>query len=103
MIVGVDERDRVNTAAVRQLANSPYAVLNGKDKSFIGETSTSHPYYKAITAYNEQHIRFCREFLQMLDIAEPNGDVLKLYDAYTVLDAISASNTAGMIATVSLF
>lgn len=99
MIVGVDERDRVNTAAVRQLANSPYAVLNGKDKSFIGETSTSHPYYKAITAYNEQHIRFCREFLQMLDIAEPNGDVLKLYDAYTVLDAISASNTAGMIAT----
>lgn len=99
MIVGVDERDRVNTAAVRQLANSPYAVLNGKNKSFIGEASTSHPYYKAVTAYNEQHIRFCREFLQMLDIAEPNEDVLKLYDAYTVLDAISASTTVGVISS----
>lgn len=99
MIVGVDGRDRVNTAAVRQLANSPYAVLNGKNKSFVGETDTSHPYYKAVTAYNEQHICFCREFLQMLDIAEPNGYVLELYDAYTVLDTISAYTTTGMVAS----
>ena len=99
MIVGVDERDRVNTAAVRQLANSPYAVLNGKDKTFIGEANTTHPYYKVITSHNEQHIRFCREFLQMLDLSEPHEDVMKLYEAYTVLDAISERTAAGTIAS----
>lgn len=99
MIVGVDERDRVNTAAVRQLANSPYAVLNGKDKTFIGEANTTHPYYKVITSHNEQHIRFCREFLQMLDLSEPHEDVMKLYEAYIVLDAISERTAAGTIAS----
>ena len=98
MIVGVDERDRVNNAAVRQLANSPYAVLNGKDKTFIGEVDTAHPYYKAITSHDVKHIRFCREFLQMLVLSEPHEDVIKLYEAYTVLDAISERTTAGTIA-----
>ena len=98
MIVGVDERDRVNTAAVRQLANSPYAVLNGKDKTFIGEVNTAHPYYKAITSHDVKHIRFCREFLQMLVLSEPHEDVIKLYEAYTALDAISERTTAGTIA-----
>ena len=98
MIVGVDERDRVNNAAVRQLANSPYAVLNGKDKTFIGEVNTAHPYYKAITSHDVKHIRFCREFLQMLVLSEPHEDVIKLYEAYTVLDAISERTTAGTIA-----
>lgn len=99
MIVGVDERDRVNTAAVRQLANSPYAILNGKDKTFIGEVNTAHPYYKAITSHDVKHIRFCREFLQMLVLSEPHEDVIKLYEAYTVLDAISERTTAGTLAS----
>ena len=99
MVVGVDERDRVNTAAVRQLANSPYAVLNGKDKTFVGEVNATHPYYKAITSYDEKHIRFCREFLQMLALSEPHEDVTKLYEAYTVLDTISERTTAGTIAS----
>lgn len=99
MIVGVDERDRINTAAVRQLANSPYAVLNGKDKTFIGEVNTTHPYYKAITSHDEKHIRFCREFLQMLALSEPHEDVMRLYDAYTVLDTISERTTAETIAS----
>lgn len=99
MIVGVDERDRVNTAAVRQLTNSPYVVLNGKDKTFVGEVNTAHPYYKAITTHDEKHIRFCREFLQMLALSEPHEDVLKLYETYTVLDVISEKTTAGTIAS----
>lgn len=37
----------------------------------------------------------------MLDIAEPNGDVLKLYDAYSVLDTISS--TTSMIASSLCF
>lgn len=99
MVVGVDERDRANSAAVRQLANLPYVVLNGKDKTFLGEVNAAHPYYKAITSYDEKHIRFCREFLQMLSISEPHEDVIKLHEAYNVLDVISEHTTAEKIAS----
>lgn len=86
MIVGVDERDRANISAVRALPNAPYIILDGKSKTIDYSADTSSAYYSLVTSYNERHIVFCREFLQMLDIGQPTKNVLKLYDAYIVLD-----------------
>ncbi|MFN2891875.1 hypothetical protein ACKUER_25040, partial [Escherichia coli] len=38
------------------------------------------------------------EFLQMLDIRQPTRDVLKLYDAYIVLDGNFSSHPAWKVA-----
>lgn len=99
MIIGVDERDRVNTAAVRKLENLPYAVLDGKGKSFVGEVNIAHPYYKLITSYSEQHIRFCRDFLQMIDLSNPCEDVVELYGSYVILGDITEDTPANKIAS----
>lgn len=99
MIVGVDERDKANVSAVRPLPNAPYVILDGKSRKIDYTADTSSAYYSLATSYDEQHLRFCREFLQMLDIGQPTSDILKLYDAYTVLDNSFANSPARKIAT----
>lgn len=99
MIVGVDERDRNNTASVRPLANSPYVILNGKTKAFMGESAPSHPYYAAITIFDERQDKFCRGFLQMLDICAPSEDMTNLYTAFLALSNISEKSEARAIAS----
>lgn len=91
MIVGVDERDRTNTAAAKALANSPYVVLDGKTKSLSANIDTSNPYYKYVTTYDEEHGYLCRQFMQMVDVSSPSGDVLKLYSAFLSLSKYSSS------------
>lgn len=98
MIVGVDERDRTNASAIRPLPNAPYVLLDGKSRRIDYAADTSSAYYSLATSYNEQHIRFCREFLQMLDIRQPTVDTLKLHDVYTVLDSDFANSPARKIA-----
>lgn len=90
MIVGVDERDRTNTAA-KALANSPYVVLDGKTKTLSVNVDTSNPYYRYVTTYDEGHEYLCRQFMQMVDVASPSGDVLKLYSAFVSLSRYSSS------------
>jgi hypothetical protein len=93
MIVGVDERDLKNTAMARPFANSPFVLLDGKEKHAAFEADTSHPYYRLITAFDHKHQTFCREFLQMLDIAAPGSDICRLFDCFTALeDAASLPN-----------
>jgi hypothetical protein len=93
MIVGVDERDLKNTAMARPLANSPFVLLDGKEKRAAFEADTSHCYYRLITAFDHKHQTFCREFLQMLDIAAPGSDICRLFDCFTALeDAASLPN-----------
>jgi hypothetical protein len=93
MIVGVDERDRTNTAAARPLANSPFVLLDGREKRAAFEADTSHIYYRIITAFDHKHQTFCREFLQMLDITAPDSDICRLFDCFTALeDAASLPN-----------
>ena len=91
MIVGVDERDRTNTAAAKALANSPYVVLDGKALSLSVSVDTTNPYYRYVTAYDAGHEYFCRQFMQMVDVASPSGAVLKLYSAFTSLSKYSSS------------
>ena len=91
MIVGVDERDKTNTAAARALANSPYVVLDGKTRTLSINVDTSNPYYRYVTTYDEGHEYLCRQFMQMVDVASPSGDVLKLYSAFVSLSKYSSS------------
>lgn len=98
MIVGVDERDRTNASTVRPLPNAPYVILDGKSRIIDYIADTSSAYYSLATSYNERHIGFCRDFLQMLDIRQPTVDILKLHDAYTVLDSSFSNSPARKIA-----
>jgi hypothetical protein len=91
MIVGVDERDRTNTAAARALANAPYAVLDGRTKTLSVSVDATNPYYRYVTSFNEGHEYLCREFFQTVDVSAPTGDVLKLFSAYTNLSKFSES------------
>lgn len=105
MIVGVDEHDRANTASIKALPNSPYVVLDGKGRTLSVSIDASNPYYRHVTQYDDKHRFLCREFLQMVDVFSPSGDVLKLYDAYASLlkyesgrqskDLLSALKTLG--------
>ncbi|MDR3160461.1 MAG: hypothetical protein LBU28_02475 [Spirochaetaceae bacterium] len=97
MIAGVDERDRANTAAARPLANSPFVLLDGKEKRAAFEADTSHHYYRLITLFDHTHQTFCREFLQMLDIAAPGPEIYRLFDCFTALeDAASLPNAQAL-------
>lgn len=98
MIVGVDERDRANISAVRAIPNAPYVILDGKSRTIDYSADTSSTYYSLVTSYDERHIVFCREFLQMLDIGQPTKNVLKLYDAYIVLNSDFSSHSALKVA-----
>lgn len=98
MIVGIDERDKANASTVRHLPNAPYIILDGRSREIDYAADTSSSYYSLATSYSGQHIRFCREFLQMLDIKQPTVDILKLYDAYTVLDSGFANSSVREIA-----
>ena len=98
MIVGVDERDRANISAVRALPNAPYVILDGKSKTIDYSADTSSAYYSLVTSYDERHIVFCREFLQMIGIGQPTKNVLKLYDAYMVFDSGFSTHPAWKVA-----
>jgi hypothetical protein len=97
MIVGVDERDRVNASAVRSLVNSPFVLLDGKNKCATFEADTSNPYFSMITRFDDQHIKFCCEFLQMINVTTPNSDIFKLFSLFNnyreVMDAKSFPNS----------
>ena len=82
MIVGVDERDKVNIASARALANSPFVVLDGKIKDLPIDVDVTDPYYQHVTTFGEEHFYFCREFLQSIDIKQPVKDITQLFVAY---------------------
>jgi len=98
MIVGVDERDKTNSAAARPLANSPFVLLDGKEKRAMFEADISHPYYRFITNFDDSHQVFCREFLQMLNIKQPSSDIYRLFDIYMALEETASLPNAEMLA-----
>lgn len=115
MIVGVDERDRTNSAAAKALANVPYVILDGKTKTLSVNVDVTDPYYEFVTSYNEEHEYLCRRFMQMVDVSSPSIGAPKLYSAFAglskyssgrkVRDLFSALNILGqfkLIRTVDL-
>ena len=85
MIVGVDERDRTNASAARPLANSPFVLIDGKEKKAMFDADISNNYYQFITSFNEAHQSFCREFLQTINLSEPSPDIYRLLEIYHAL------------------
>lgn len=86
MIVGVDERDQLNSSAVRVLDNSSYVVLDGKTKSLSANVDASNDYYRVVTSYDENHLVICRKFMQMVDVYSPSYSVIKIYDSFASLE-----------------
>jgi len=99
MIVGVDERDKANVSAARPLANSPFVLLDGKQKQAMFEGDIQNRYYQIITKFDDEHQRFCREFLQTFNVLKPDTDIYDLYEIFTVLSKQSLPN-AHMLANL---
>lgn len=85
MIVGVDERDRVNAGGARPLTNSPFVLLDGEEKKAMFESDITNRYYRFITSFSNTHQSFCREFLQTINITAPSSDICRLLEVYYVL------------------
>jgi len=102
MIVGVDERDRVNAGAARPLANSQFVLLDGKEKTTSFEADTSNRYYRFITSFNDSHQSFCREFLQMINITAPSADIYRLRDVYMFFESNSIPTAKDMGKVVAI-
>ena len=79
MIVGVDNRDKANNNTAKPLANSPFVLLDGKEKSAAFEADISNEYLNLITSFTDEHKQFCRDFLQMFDVNLPNKNIFDLF------------------------
>jgi hypothetical protein len=104
MIVGVDERDRVNASAAQSFKNSPFVLLDGKEKKAMFEADISNRYYKFIASFDSTHQSFCREFLQTINITKPSSDIYGLLDIYDDLcQRRSLPASEKMVETLSFF
>ena len=97
MIVGVDERDKANINAVRPLANSPFVLLDGKQKQAMFESDISNKYYQLITKFDDEHLQFCREFLQTFGSPVPTIDIYDLFDIYMSSNKLSIPDARTLI------
>lgn len=103
MIVGVDERDRININAARPLPNSAFIVLDGKNRSLSVKHDASHPYYRFVTNYDDKHIFFCREFLQTINIDSPIPEIVNLFSAYqSILRFESSLSIEELLKSISI-
>jgi hypothetical protein len=85
MVVGVDERDRNNVGAARSSANSPFAVLGD-----INADISRGGYFLAMAQFDDEHMRFCREFLQAFEFRAPNEQIADLYDIFNALNNLTS-------------
>lgn len=93
MIVGVDERDSSNYNNARALANSSFVVLDGKNSTMSVATDCTHPFFQLATSYDDNHVYFCREFLQSIQLEYPSDKIFELYSAYNYLKKYETSNS----------
>ncbi|MDR0908303.1 MAG: hypothetical protein LBM77_00925 [Spirochaetaceae bacterium] len=102
MIVGVDERDKNNSANARPLPNSPFVLLDGKEKKAMFEAEVSNAYYQFITNFDETRDAFCRKFLQMFDITKPDEEIYKLLDIYMTFGKPKLPKAQELLETLSV-
>jgi len=93
MIVGLDERDKANISAARPLANSPFVLLDGKQKQAMFDADTSNRYYQLIVKFDEEHKYFCEKFLQTFNVLKPSAEIYNLYEAFCALNNPSLPDT----------
>ena len=103
MIVGVDERDRNNVNAAKPMANSPFVLLEGKEKKADFEVgSTNHNYFKLITSFDSTHKEFCREFLQTFHETMPTENMMNLFDAFKALGNIDTQSASSLLRALDI-
>jgi len=102
MIIGVDDRDRINSGAARALENSPFVLLNGIEKKAMFEADISNKYFRFIVRFDYTHQIFSREFLQIINITTPSSDIFNLYSIFEIFENPSLPTTKemGKIATL---
>jgi len=93
MIIGFDERDKANASILRPLPNSPFILLDGKQKQLTFEANIQNGYYQLITKFDEEHKKFCTEFLQAFNVLKPGAEILDLYEIFTVFNKPSLPDT----------
>jgi len=85
MIVGFDERDKANASTLRPLPNSPFVLLDGKQKQIAFECNIQNSYYNLITKFDDEHKKFCGWFLQAFNLLKPSAEIFNLYEIFTAL------------------
>jgi len=85
MIVGFDERDKANASTLRPLPNSPFVLLDGKQKQLAFECNIQNGYYKLIVKFDDEHKKFCEWFLQAFNVLKPGNEIFELYEIFTAL------------------
>ena len=101
MIVGVDERDKANVNTARPLVNSPFVLLDGKQKLAMFESDISDKYYQLITKFDDEHLQFCREFMQTFGPSLPSIDIYDLLDIYIAINKLSMTNACTLVAILN--
>ncbi|MCL1987663.1 MAG: hypothetical protein FWG64_06805 [Firmicutes bacterium] len=84
MIIGVNELDKNNINSAKVMQNSQFAVLDGREKMAMFDVDISHKYFSLISTFDENHEKFCREFLQMVDLKKPTADLLRLHEVFEI-------------------
>jgi hypothetical protein len=92
MIVGVDERDKANVGSSRPLANSPFVLLDGKQKQIEFAGDISNRYFPLITKFDEEHNKFCGEFLQTFGVLKPGAEIYDLSEIYGLYEIFAVLN-----------
>jgi len=99
MIIGLDERDKANASTLRPLPNSPFVLLDGKQKQLAYECNIQNGYYQLITKFDGEHKKFCEWFLQAFNVVKPGSEILNLYEIYAALNKPSLPDT-GTLANI---
>jgi len=96
MIIGLDERDKANVTALRPLPNSPFVLLDGKQKQLAFECNVQNNYYNLIVKFDDEHNKFCGKFLQVFNISEPCANIYELYEIFNLLNKPSLGNAQAL-------
>jgi hypothetical protein len=96
MIIGLDERDKANVNMLRPLPNSPFVLLDGKQKQLAFECNVQNNYYKLIVKFDDEHNKFCGKFLQVFNIQEPSANIYELYDIFDMFNKPSLGNAQAL-------
>jgi hypothetical protein len=102
MIIGIDERDKANVGAARSASNSPFVLLDGIAKTIgFSSTDVSKGYFSLVTSFSDEHKRFCREFLQSLNVSEPSDKIYNSCDIFNALNDLSGANVKNIASALN--
>lgn len=85
MIIGVISSDSQNVSLTRFSKNYGFVVIDGKQKKAMFDIDISDPYFDFVVTYTDEHIEFCREFLQTFGLNVPSQDLFTLLKCYKSL------------------